>query len=55
MKLKIKRTWLPSLFDDDMGHELPGTDRAGDLVVKLCYWALYAFAAIVAIAIVIAK
>lgn len=57
MKLneRISRLRMSPLFDGDLGHELPGTDSAGDRVVKLCYWALYAFAAFVAIAVAIAK
>lgn len=53
-KRKMSRDLSP-LFDDDLGHELPGTDSAGDRVVKLCYWALYVVAAIMAIAVVTAK
>ena len=57
MKLneRISRLRMSPLFDGDLGHELPGTDSAGDRVVKLCYWALYAFAAFVAIAVAISK
>lgn len=58
MRKSIKRInmlHVSPLFDDSLGHELPGTDNTGDRVVKLCYWALYAFAAFVAIAVALAN